>query len=465
MNKHDELVLIVGGGITGLISAIVAQKSGKQAILIESSSAVGGLWSSRKIKLGGQEVELDNGLRLPVLSEDEKWDCEIFFNNKIDFEWINFSGWPREASAFNGKFVEQSSCVDARHLGAETLSGCIEQMVAARVAIEGETENEEKAWPNDRAFIEAHYGKGFADHVFEPILKGITGLPLSELAHGSCMTFVPRRLIMCDSDQIVSFNSKFPQLLSFVAHADHSSLPPQMVKKFIYPARGSIACWVEALHRHLIAIGVDVKLNTKITQISSAPDNAIAVELSSGEKYQAKSIIWSIPPVLLASQFKELGLTAMRPDFLNLSIHHLKVDMASSNVWPQYMLNFEQNPAFFRSIFWDNITGKSDNIISFEVLHDNDYISASELKKLGTRAFEQLKDIGCLRRSAKIKDQVATNHCYSLPKITPEYKAFNERVISTTQKMYPGISFVGRAAGNTRFLQEIIEDVVKSVGR
>lgn len=453
----SERTVIVGAGVAGLVAALVAQRTGQHVTVVEADQQVGGFWTSRETTLGDKTVLLDRGLRLPVMSGIDTWDEAIFFNAEVDFEWRIFDGWPHESSIFAGGFSAESSCVDARALGPEMLTKCIESMECAQSA--GVTPDGADA-ANDFDFVSATYGDAFARSLFEPIVNGILGASLSSLAPGTAQSLIPRRLIMCEANDMDAFISRHPSLARFLAHSRHAALPASAAKRFLYPKQGGISSWINALYRHLKRIGVEFSFSDRVSQISPNGDTNTTITLASGLTLTTDNVFWTVPPVMLMQSLPNITQKVDRPELLTLGVHHVLMNRDMPDVTTQYLLNFEESPTFFRAVFWDNIRATRDRVITFEILKESLSSVAGEATAAANACVEQLIACGALPEDLEVVADTSEQFSNYLPRITPHYRMQTNQFMAEVRRSAPFIHFVGRAAGNSLFLDEIIREIV-----
>lgn len=449
--------VVVGGGVAGLISALVAAKKGADVTIVEQAGRAGGLWYSEPTTLQGETHLLDHGLRLPLTSGLPEWDREIFHNPRVDFDWLTFDGFPHEGAIFRDTFTNQSSCFDARLLGAsENAAGLLDMIAALAKRPNGDP----KAYANDAEFITAQYGATYRDAIFAPVLRGFLKRELHELAAGVCRSIVPRRLIATDlaeRDRLVSQQSELEGVL---AHCEYAALPRGMARKFIYPKSGHISGWIDALQKHLQDLGVTFVFNAGVKHVEQLPGSCARLRLSTGETLEADLVVWSLPLVFLAMMRPDLGLKPVIPDFITLGVQHLKLDRPIPHP-TQYILNYNTPPAFFRAILHGNITTSSTSIITFEQLLP---IASDENADVSAVAsLNALKSAGIVDSQTEILDQKRKLHRNFFPILSPQYAAFNRDLADACAAAIPCLVVVGRAVNSALFLDGIIDDAVTKV--
>lgn len=449
-------VVVVGGGVAGLVSALIARRKGADVTVVEQASRAGGLWWSQSVSLAGETHDLDHGLRLPLTSGLSEWDADLFHNPHVDFDWVQFDGFPREAALFDDMLTQESSCFDARLLGRQTNAAGLLGLVAA---VAKRPDPDAAAYANDFEFITAHYGSVYRDHIFAPIMRGFFKRELHELAPGVNRSIVPRRIIATDVAERERFVAELPELAGVLAHAEHAALPRDMPRRFIYPRSGHISCWVTALQQHLQDLGVNFIFGTGVKGIAQET-GAAQLTLGNGSRLQGDVVVWSLPLVFLALMRPDLGLKPLLPDFITLGVHHLKLDRPLPHD-RQYLLNFNANPALFRAVFRDNILGTTSNIVTVEqLLHlRRDEMPESE-DQAARRCLDELQRCGAVGQDANLVAHACILHRNFLPVLTPQYAAFNTELAQRVAETLPAVEVVGRAGNGALFLDGIIHDAL-----
>ena len=460
-------VVVVGAGMSGLLSALVALERGWNVTIIDRETQAGGLWSSRRVTLAGEDYRLDEGLRLPVKAGEPKWDDLLFANPEIGVEWLEFDGWTREGSIFRDRFSAETSCVDTRLLGEEANRRGIEAMAAALARTPS---TDRRSYANDHDMIGSLYGTVFRDEVFEPVLRGLFRCSSKELAAGTHRSVIPKRLVMCDVDQMDPLSRAHPALAGYLGHSRHDALPKDKARAFVYPGSGAISDWTTGLTRYLEKRGATFRFGTGVKFLRNATGGALEVQVNNGADLDADLVVWTLPPVLLSLMGMDFGVKPIMPKFANLGIAHMKFsEPASHRV--QYALNFQHDPGFFRAVFRDNIVGDGSNIVTLEQLDYGEAPKPGEAPPPADRDAWLAPALSDLRRSGAIEagmtpvDVDRKLFPRYLPVITPEYKDMNEALISAVQRAFPSLLFVGRAAGGGLFLDEIIREVSTTLGR
>lgn len=452
--------VIVGGGVAGLISALIARRRGAHVTVIEQAQRPGGLWYAQNVTLCGDSYLLDYGLRLPVTSGLAEWDDDLFHNPRVNFEWLRFDGYPREGALYQDTFTHESSCFDARLLADERNKAGLLALIAA---VSGRPDPDPSAYANDHDFVTAHYGAVYRDAVFGPIMRGLMQRELRDLAPGVSRAFIPRRLIAVDLDERARLVSENPELAGVLAHCTHDALPRGGARGFIYPKPGHISCWMDALQLHLQDLGVEFVFGAGVKQIEQRPGGSATVQLSSGQTLEGDLVVWSLPLVFLAMMRPDLGLKPIVPEFVTLGVHHLKLDRPI-RYETQYLLNFNRDPQIFRAVFRDNLVGSTSGIVTVEqMLHlrRDEAPEADDVSAEGCLA--ELRRAGVVDDETRLLDQQRSIHRNFLPILTPQYAAFNGDVAAAVAEHIPSLVVVGRAGSGALFLDGIFTSALEKL--
>jgi protoporphyrinogen oxidase len=443
-------VVIIGAGIAGLVSAAVAEELGHEVVVLDRADRVGGLWTSRTVELAGRSYDLDEGLRLPVKSGIARFDRAVF--DRCGTDWTVIAGWPREGGFSGGRFSPESSCMDASSLGPLADKACDE--IRASASNRSATTSLHAA-----ESIASTYGETLTNALFRPALKGIFGRDLETLAPHADVGVIPRRVVFGDAALTRTLLDD-PDIAPVVAHARHDDLPEGRSKTFLYPSEGGIRAWVEALKAALTGRGVEFHLGEQVTQMDIAKGRVRQLCAASGANWHADLFIATVPVPLLAMMAGRDDIPAQRPDFRHLAISHVCLDRPLDHQ-VAYALNFEEQAAFFRCVFIDNITGLQPDraIITFEHLLGDDE-SKADPHDIVVHAVDQARQGGALPADIKPLDWGFRLHRFFMPLPTVAYHGYLQDARSKLIAMATNLRLVGRAASGALFLDDIIREAV-----
>ena len=108
------MIVVVGGGIAGIVSAILLQQKFGEVCLVEQSNKIGGLYRSKKSELG---VTFDYGSHFLQSSGIPDLD-KIILDGISESSWLEL-GNLKGGGYYKSKLNSNSAFLDARNLSKE----------------------------------------------------------------------------------------------------------------------------------------------------------------------------------------------------------------------------------------------------------------------------------------------------------------------------------------------------------
>lgn len=258
---------------------------------------------------------------------------------------------------------------------------------------------------NLKDVLVANFGEKIWEDVFQPIAQKYCSTNIKDLSVVS-LAAVPWGRICAPhlSDEELL---KRPELFSKIAFSDSKYIPMEngnRMRSTIYPKDGGIAAIVNCLKSLAISIGVYVRENLKMEDISYHNERLIVCNL------EAEQVFWALPNKLLNSLVNS-GFQAGKG--LPFAGSHVGVycEEGFNEASAHYLLSFDDD-SIFRMTFYGNLAGEHcQSHASVELLTPPDKFDEAEL----TNFFKRAKLIG----------EAAECH-YSMPSPSPwpiSYKA------------------------------------------
>ena len=161
--------MVIGGGISGILSALLLSESFNEVFLIEKQSDIGGLLNSYYIDKG---ISFDYGTHVIAEIGVPKLD-DILLDYIIHDEenWSKITP-VRSGNFFRGQMNNEGPCIDSRFLCKEDYEKGLREFLTAWP--------EDKAHNNLREQLCSVYGETFARNIFEPSLQKLFGTNMDE---------------------------------------------------------------------------------------------------------------------------------------------------------------------------------------------------------------------------------------------------------------------------------------------
>ncbi len=439
-------VVVVGGGIVGLFSAIYLKREFDQVIIIEKDKEIGGLLKSITNKNG---INFDYGTHIP--SETLKSDID-----NILFKDINSKEWEIWETSTVGNYFSGALYTSSGY--ANTLKLPKEKYLVGFVDFlngEGADYPEE----NLKCYLDKVYGKEFTQIIYEPLMKKIVGRPLNSLHTNAFRLFDISRLIIGDYN-LTKELKKSKKIDSKSAYPDYSQGATSN-KKF-YPKNNlGVVKWLKDLISQALELGIEIKTSSEINRIEYKNKYITTIELSNGESYSPEKVIWSIPPYLL---LKHLDITKksknFKPEFRKSIICNIVVDK-NFKVNNQYIYCLDSTMKSYRITIYPNLTKTliEKNIFNctVEVLLDKE----EECNK--QEIVQELFKMNIIDKTFNIISfdyEIIEN---GFPIITEEYIKEMKEQTELIRNNVNNVCLIGKAKGEQFFMNDTLVEAYKEL--
>ena len=260
-------IVIVGGGIAGLLSALLFSKNREYNIhVVEKSDSLGGLQKSfdygefGRFDYGAHNIletgidELDD-LLIGLLPYD-KWQVSSAIN-----------GQKRALTGlfYNGRLQENSPFIDIRDVDEEELRGYI-----ADFFINLSLDEVDLSQDGICAYTHAKqlFGEKIADKIISPTIKKLFGMDVKEL-NNMAMYLTPFVRICLFEQDIMDELVQTDKIASRLSFTDQKKLPSEYLPplKTFYPKEYGIYRVIDAIKERLDKAGVIFHINSEISEI------------------------------------------------------------------------------------------------------------------------------------------------------------------------------------------------------
>ena len=443
-----ETVLVVGGGITGLVSALQLKKQHKQVVLIEKAPQVGGLLGSYYNEAG---VAFDLGTHYVSETGCSELDQILLHGVKDSTEWFELAKLPT-ASYFAGQLNEYSNCINTNALpktvqeqGLLDLLN-VEQPVAAPV--------------NARQQLQQFYGKTFEEHVFSPLLQKLFAESSDRLAPNAHLLFVSPRLLILSAERTRELKQSefFDARIAF-----HSYREGAAGKRVFYPKQGGIASWVLLLRRQLEQAGVRIITQAEITSLQRQDNRITSVEINNAETFTTSQLVWSVSPHLLA-RLLEIAPTKGTLQFRKTVLVHLIFDrpFLSEVV---YVTCYDDNLKTFRVTLYPNIALQAQGHstepykCTVEFITDGTDLSAD----WESIAVSELRVMGLIAADAEKVFSHSAVLPAGFPVMTNEFMQASSDLAQALQQQADNLLILGKAKGSNFFMRDVLVEAFNEI--
>jgi protoporphyrinogen oxidase len=435
LNKKFNSV-VVGGGIAGIISALLESNKGKTVLLIESSSQLGGLLNS---SYNGKNY-FDYGTHIFSQSRNDELNKILFdefsADNCIITNKISVGNY------FNGIMNNKNCFVDANSLEDSTYyKGCYDFITANRDIYD----------TNLESFSRSQMGETFYEYIFKPTYQKYFREDPRNLDISCFAFFDMSRIIAFDQITTIDLLSRNNKLK--LAHHERQG----GINKY-YPIIGGIGSIIKKLENKLIKNGVSINLNFPIEEISYS-NNKFQNLKSKTETIEFDSIIWTIPQFLLC-KYSYLPYKPIAPNFVSTRLLHFtfnKKILTEST----YINVFDQNLLSGRITFYQNLTQTDNFSCTVEVL-GNENVSDLELPEL---IIKELLKMNLIESSHDLVYNELHSIKQGFPVLSIPFVQNQKSINLELKNNFSNLKLLGRASGNTFFLEDVLNEVYEELAR
>lgn len=291
--------IVVGGGMRGIVAAIVLRRAGDGVTLIDASPALGGVLRSQE----WDGLYVDKGCHVLDFSHAASGRL---FRDILGEEMIPVL--VRYASINRGLKSDGIAVPDMSRFPEEEWRAVIDEI---------------KSRPDSGAVngtladvLRARFGTRAGDYAATCVRK-MTGYEASSLAAEAFETVPMVHRMRLGPDETMEPLKHDPSLDNRLAVSSQRdpwrfySGESEFGHRNAYPAKKGMSGFCDAATRYLEEIGVTLRLGQPLTEIS-AEDGRVKVKLGSGEPVSASKVYWAVPsPLFLRTLGEEDPLAAV----------------------------------------------------------------------------------------------------------------------------------------------------------
>jgi len=445
--------VVVGGGISGIVAAVLLKKKFDHVSIIEATPTCGGLLKSIK---DGAGLYYDQGTHIPDLTGIKEID-EILYGPEETREenWITLSHLP------SGNYFNQQWNLETQTLNFGGLDNEIRSQVEDYILNEKYPDNLESL----ASYLSGRFGNTALRKVFEPIFQKLYGQYIrmedlvAEIGGGRFFIFGLDRIIAFSKEEAAKlkrdpfFNEKiaFHTQEEFLQYLKHSGND----QKYLYPnGNRGIGEMIHNVIERMQQLGVTVKTNATVKEITAEGEYVHSVTLNDGETLQCDYLFWSIPPAFaLRAAGRELPKTKIETRCSN--IFHYCFDRPIRNKSSHFLWSWDHKNPVFRITLYDNFRPPSRNghhQISVECLSGND-----DFEKLSSELIHQtLIDMELVDTNTQILSKVEQRLKNTFPVPTHSFKVASEFCYKDLTSHFKNIDVSGRFSGKVWLQSEVL---------
>jgi protoporphyrinogen oxidase len=432
--------VVVGGGISGILSALLLRDKHECVTLIEKEPKLGGLLSSTSSPEGDS---FGYGTHYLVKTGHDRIDALLFPDEWLE-EWIPLP-YLKAGNFFQGRLNDRCMFPDTRLLPRDVYERGVEELLAIT------TEMRDAGDLN--AYLVGTFGSTFTKVVFEPIIVERLGLPLSELYPKGHTLIGLNRIVVLDPEttrRLKNESRVFDDKIGF-----HSYLEGSRPTMSYYPREGGTGVWIDLLERRLVERGVRIVKNAGIRSVSHDAGRVTSLGFNDGSELRCDALFWTLPVSLFLTLS---GLpTIVDPPKIRTTSHFNYVIDRPTNTDLHYFLCNDPSKLCYRVTLPSNVqreraqsTGRHG--LAVEVLSG----PITNVNEASDRVLRELRDMGIIPASARVLWKMARTGVSGTPVITPTFVEQTARQMRALEGQLEKVYFSGMLPGTSFFKKEVL---------
>jgi len=432
-------LLIVGGGMVGMFSALKLAAHFEDVYIIEKAPHIGGLLNSRKIN----QVSYDYGTHIPAFTTDNEVN-EILFNEANSINGLTWNEYPylEVANYFMGQWNNESTFLDIRNLSKELYDRATTEMLAS---------GRPDYIKNDlKDFLNQAFGETITENIYRPVIRKILGEELENVSPEVLLHYSLHRIMAFDPEKTRELK-KDPVIDSKLGFHSYKDSPPS--RPYLYPkGNEGVGAWVNSLEKQLKVKNVKILLSNGVSKIVKK-DGGFQVSLSSGELPIINDILWTVP-VAMAYRALDIPIKSTIPRFRYSTLVNLGFGQPFLRD-NHYLLIWDTEILAFRITLYPNLTKLKTSVshCSVEILSDSKIEDKSELLN---KVLKDLQVIGLISPKARLVESEIIDVGPAFPLTSPQFRKSVDKLNDQFEKLHPEILLLGKASGKKFLLNETI---------
>lgn len=446
----NNAAIVIGGGISGLLSALLLKRNFDRVYLTEREPECGGLFRSFLNKEG---VSFDYGTHVLVETGIVELD-ELLFEGIGESEDWHALKILKAGSYFRGRLNEQTQFIDTTLLPPEMYQRGIVEMLNLG-AIPPVADNLEKRLVN-------FYGETFVEQIFRPLIVKFFGCAPGELSPETdrFMSAFGLNRIVALTPEAVRELKKIP--LFDEKFAFHSFYEGVSALYKYYPKHGGIGTFVDLLTRKLKKAGVNVLTRETIQQIDHHNGAVKRVHLASGKEIDCALLVWTAPLYFfVGAAGVKLPFPVKAPQFRATGLYHFVFDRPFQTELA-YLNCHDVNLKTFRVTFYPNIgekpRGTPPHNCTVEVLSD----AVEDTEEMLEKTAKELVAMGVVSGSARVLYKKGESIERGFPVVTSDFVNRSKQQLEFVKELFGNVAFLGKANASF-FSSDVLKDTYAAI--
>lgn len=430
---------VVGGGVAGIVASILLKLKDKSrhVCLIESSEECGGLLKSKVI----DQYVFDYGSHVVSKTGVEGLDSVLL--NGIDEGWVEHA-LLRSGSYFNGILNSHSNLISITNLSKHEYEKILLEFIECLNIKDDEKSN------SLVDFCQTRFGHCLSNNYLYPLINKLQG-EVEGIHKFALQVFGLSRVILGKSNMmnILKQSKKLDEYLGYASNEDGvRSL------ETYYPKQGGVGEWIDLLMNQAIDLGVEIRLGVNISRLKHEGDKVKEIEFNGEEVQNVESLYWTVPIPFFAKLIDKDYKFNYRPRFTKMKLYHFSFDH-NLNGDNQFIYCNDPSMDTYRVTVYSNLRNQDDNRCTVEVINGEGSTTES--------IQSELEEMGVINKECKIEYSYCEDVNNGFPVFSEAFFKESNRVISEFSDRFVNCEFMGKAATNKFFMNDVLIDVYEKI--
>lgn len=435
--------VVVGGGIVGMLSALLAAERYDDVWLIEKGRDFGGLLGS--FERNG--AIYDYGTHVPARTGIEDLDRMLYGDPAATAASFHLLPYLRSENFFGGRWNETSPLIDARTLAPTDYARGVVELLQAPGPRADET--------NLFQYLKDSFGSVFTELIYRPVIGKLLGAEIETLHREVLRIFGLQRLIALTPETTRDLKTirRFDNSLGFHSYTEGSPPLPYQYPK----GNNGIGWWAHELLNRLRRTGVKLVSESEVRSIRSSNGIAKSVVLGNGKELPCTRLIWTIPPAL-AMRAAGMELRGKPPRFRTHTLCHFRFRDPLLKSLPQYLLCWAPEYLSYRITLYPNISpdrAASGCVnLTVEVLGNSD--ASQRTAEIERRVRDELIEMKIVAADNPVLDTFSQYLGNSFPVFTEDLPIVARAQSDQLVAEFRNLTLFGRGAGPSFFINDLL---------
>jgi len=447
-------VVVVGGGIAGIASALVLRRLGHRVVLVERDARIGGLFRSLVNEAGdafdqGTHVLCDTGVKsLDTILHPRRWHKQ---RRSLDVL--------RAGNVFRGSVNADSPFIDlCRLTPGEYRRAVVEAVERVEPPVRPATLHEQ---------LIGWFGPTVTGCVIEPAIQKLYGACASELVPNAHRLFGLTRVVALTPQATRELKNSSVLDAKFAFHSYREGRGPG---PNYYPRRGGVESWITGLRRELASRRVEVLVGSAVDSIEHCRRLVRSVQLTDGRRLACDKLVWTVPSQFCraAAQLKlddshRAAATAAdvpnRARLRTTTLLHVTIDRPVATDL-HYVTCYDPGISFFRATFYNNLQSHGPSRakrhrFTVEVLGDR----PADKDAAHLAAWREMRRLHLVDPNSRVLYRGTEVIRGGFPVLTHEFVVRREQELATLRRELGNCVFLGRANSSAWFHNDVLCEI------